>query len=167
MASTKTDQSNTEEVLWKLAGNVPVAEGARCWECPLYGQPHADSKGLVSSKVVFVGEAPGREEVYANAPFVGRSGKLLTDIVAEVEVRHPIYKTNACLCRPENNTTPSMKAIQACRPRLVKELQQLPRLRKVFLLGLTASKAVLGTKESLATLRRELSRQISFLDNAK
>jgi DNA polymerase len=76
------------------------------------GDPHAD--------LMFVGEAPGREEDLAGEPFVGRSGKLLDRLMQE-ELgldRSQCYIANVVKCRPPDNRDPAPGEIEACRPYL-------------------------------------------------
>jgi uracil-DNA glycosylase len=100
-------------------------------------------KGSKRSGIVICGEAPGKDEDRKGRPFVGRCGKLLKTFLKSAGLRRKdVFITNACLCRPLNNRPPSEKEIKACRPRLLNTLRQLRG--RCILLGLSASKAVLG-----------------------
>jgi len=111
----------------------------QCHNCPLQGQPQVPGVGKLGGLAV-VGEAPGRTEVQQGKPFVGLSGRLLRETLSSVGLKlDDIWITNTCLCRPEDNDTPSVDAIAACYPRLVKELTQCT---KALLCGAVALTAV-------------------------
>ena len=134
-----------------------VREEARgCTRCPLaagrtqvvfgVGDPHA---GLM-----FVGEAPGRDEDLAGEPFVGRSGKLLDRLIAE-ELgldRRSCYIANVVKCRPPNNRDPRPDEIAGCRPYLATQLDLIdPAV--VVTLGNFATRLLLDTTEGIRRLR--------------
>lgn len=97
-----------------------------CKKCPL-GQtlvdgldPHVFAMGKVPSDVMFVGEAPGADEVKIRRPLVGRCGKWFDANVLHWSglKREEIYITNAVLCRPNNNRTPLPGEIESCKTHL-------------------------------------------------
>jgi len=97
-----------------------------CRDCPLGRRevdgldPHVFGSGHVSARVMFVGEAPGAEEVKRKAPLVGRSGQFYeTRILAGAGLeRKDVWTTNGALCRPANNRTPFLGEMEACRRHL-------------------------------------------------
>lgn len=97
--------------------------------------------GSSASGIVFVGIAPGRNEVKAGRPFVGQSGKLLDAILQSVGIeRSDIYCTNL-ICW--YNDAPTADEIQVCNARLNQELQQLqPKL--LIPMGVLACRTILG-----------------------
>lgn len=105
-------------------------------------------EGPKNAKIVFVGEAPGKEEEKQGRPFVGRAGKLLTHILEKLSIpRSRVYITNVVKIRPRTRTgenrKPTAKEIQRFLPSLRRELARLkPRL--IVLLGDTSVKALLG-----------------------
>lgn len=115
-----------------------------CKTCPLADRPAVLGHGPVNACVALVGEAPGRTEVDQGRPFVGASGRLISEVfrLAGVE-RRDLYVTNAVLCHPEGNATPSAAAIEACRPRLIEELSRVSP-KKILISGGTAAKSLLG-----------------------
>lgn len=131
------------------------APGARCWECPLRDCPPVYGSGPAKASLVVVGEAPGENEVKEGIPFVGKSGQLL-DRVLDYHgyKREEVYFTNACLCRPPDNATPTAKAIKACRTRLVEEVR-LHSPSNVLAVGATAAKSVRNTADGINVLRSE------------
>lgn len=79
--------------------------------------------GDLDSNIALVGEAPGENEDIMGIPFVGRSGKLLDGIMAEVGLqRSKVMITNTVKCRPPNNRDPTEEEMKACRPFLDSEL---------------------------------------------
>ncbi len=102
------------------------------------------SSGNANSNVVLLGEAPGKEEVLQGKPFVGRAGRLLTELLEKNKIkRDKLYITNVVKFRPRDgnaNRKPTKEEIQACLPYLFKELEIIkPKL--IVLLGNTAIKA--------------------------
>lgn len=76
--------------------------------------------------VVFVGEAPGAEEDAQGEPFVGRSGEVLTEKLANLGVsREEVRITNSVRCRPPDNRDPHVGELENCRPYLVAEIDSL------------------------------------------
>ena len=131
-------------------------EASTCTRCQLaatrtnvvfgVGAPFAD--------LLFVGEAPGREEDLAGEPFVGRSGQLLDRLVLEElgVTRDRFYIANTLKCRPPGNRDPRPEETAACRPWLDGQVAALdPQV--VVTLGNFATRAVLATAEGISRLR--------------
>lgn len=99
--------------------------------------------GNPNSKIVFIGEAPGKEEDIKGMPFVGRSGKLLTDAIQKAGFkREDFYITNVNKCRPPENRTPTREEVKKCLPFLKRELEIInPEV--ICLVGATAARSVL------------------------
>src|SRR3982750_17683 len=93
----------------------PKAAFADCANCPLVDRPCVPSNMPIGASLLVVGEAPGRDEVQTGRPFTGPSGQLLDHIARAAGIDPAtIARTNAVLCRPEGNATPSGSAIAAC-----------------------------------------------------
>jgi len=109
------------------------------------GNPNAD--------VVVVGEAPGADEDEQGKPFVGRAGKLLTDILKAINfTREEIFICNILKCRPPDNRNPLPDEIENCEPYLFKQLEMIkPKL--ILAVGTFASQTLLRSKEPLGKLR--------------
>ena len=99
------------------------------------------SKGSKTPKVVFIGEAPGKNEDETGIPFCGRAGKLLDKFIAYMELKEDEWAViNTIKCRPPANRTPTKKEIEICRPFLSAQLALMnPKI--IILLGNTAEKA--------------------------
>jgi DNA polymerase len=137
-----------------LADLARAASG--CTKCPLsahrtqvvfgVGDPHAD--------LLFVGEAPGRDEDLQGEPFVGRSGKLLDKLVREElgMERSQCYIANVVKCRPPDNRDPRPDEIAACRPYLEAQLASIaPTV--VITLGNFATRLLLETDLGITKVR--------------
>jgi uracil-DNA glycosylase len=110
-----------------------------------HGNPNAD--------LMFVGEAPGREEDEQGLPFVGAAGQLLTKIIEAMgTTRDQVYVVNTVKCRPPNNRNPEPDEIAACRP-FFEEQIRLVSPRVIVTLGTFAAQAVLGSQEPISQLR--------------
>jgi DNA polymerase len=133
-----------------------AAEAADCTRCPLaatrtqvvfgVGDPAAD--------LMFVGEAPGRDEDLRGEPFVGRSGQLLDRLlVEEVGIdRGDVYIANVVKCRPPDNRDPKPDEIAACRPYLAEQVALIaPKV--VVTLGNFATKLLLDTDQGITRVR--------------
>ena len=99
------------------------------------------SKGSQTPVVVFIGEAPGKNEDETGIPFCGKAGKLLDKYISYMELKPTDWAViNTLKCRPPNNRTPTKKEIEICRPFLTAQLLLLnPKV--IILLGNTAEKA--------------------------
>lgn len=114
------------------------------------GNPEAD--------LMFVGEAPGRDEDLSGIPFVGRAGKLLDKILEAAEIdREDVYIGNIIKCRPPNNRTPLTSEIEACAPYLKRQLEFI-RPKIICTLGLPATQTLLGIRGSMGGLRGKVYR---------
>jgi DNA polymerase len=110
--------------------------------------------GSANADLVFVGEAPGYYEDQQGTPFVGKAGKLLTDIITKgmKMMREDVYICNVIKCRPPENRDPNPQEKNACEPYLIRQLQ-LVRPKVICALGGHAAKTLLKTEESTGRLR--------------
>jgi len=127
-----------------------------CTACPLHETRNSTvfGAGNPDAEVVFVGEAPGRDEDIQGEPFVGRSGKLLTKILSAIGYgRDDVFICNILKCRPPNNRDPQPAEVAACESHLKRQLAILdPRV--ICCLGRVAAQTLLGTDASLKRLRQ-------------
>ena len=112
--------------------------------------------GDQNAEVMFVGEAPGREEDLQGEPFVGRAGQLLDKILAAIKFsRDEVYIANILKCRPPENRDPLPDEIQMCEPHLLEQIRIIqPKI--ICALGRIAAQALLKTKLPLGQLRGKL-----------
>lgn len=123
-------------------------EGVTCQACELYRtrQNMVFGEGNVLSPIVIVGEGPGEDEDRQARPFVGRSGKLLNDLLAAAGIRREdVWLTNVVKSRPMKvegkritNRPPSAVEIKACNRWISSELEII-RPRIIIALGATAA----------------------------
>ena len=111
------------------------------------------SDGNPKSDVMLIGEAPGADEDRLGKPFVGRSGQLLDKILAAIELsRETVYIANIVPWRPPANRVPTPQETALCLPMVEKHIA-LARPKVIVLLGSTAAKTLLSTKEGITRLR--------------
>lgn len=126
-----------------------------CHKCPLdktrtnlvfgVGNPMAD--------LMFVGEAPGRDEDLQGEPFVGRAGQLLNKIIKAIDMdRSDVYIANVLKCRPPGNRNPLPEEIVLCMPYLIKQIEII-KPKVLCALGTFAAQTLLNTKAPVGTLR--------------
>ena len=119
--------------------------------CPLCKLCHSRNnavpgRGNLDAKILFVGEAPGKNEDKLGLPFIGSAGKLLGEALKKSGIeRDNVYITNVVKCRPPNNRIPDKDEIDTCLQYLNKEIQIIsPAI--VCILGATALQSVLNLK---------------------
>jgi DNA polymerase len=111
------------------------------------------ARGSDNARIMFIGEAPGRDEDLQGRPFVGRAGQLLDRMLAAIGLTEAdIYITNTVYWRPPGNRTPSPEEIEACAPFLARQIELLSPSMLV-LLGGAAAKTMLGVTEGIMRLR--------------
>ena len=82
--------------------------------------------GSPVASILIIGEGPGFNEDQQGLPFVGRSGKLLDELLAEVPLsREDVFITNVVKCRPPGNRDPQPDEVAACRPYLERQMELL------------------------------------------
>lgn len=104
-------------------------------------------KGNFQSDVIFVGEAPGKNEDQNGEPFIGVAGKKLSVALEEAGIsRDDVYITNIVKCRPPNNRVPTTNERDTCKEYLKQEIAIIkPKL--ICILGNTAFNSILGGSE--------------------
>jgi uracil-DNA glycosylase len=109
--------------------------------------------GNAKAELVFVGEGPGRDEDLQGLPFVGRAGKLLTQMIEAMGLtRDKVYIANVVKCRPPNNRPPEKDEVATCIPFLLRQLEVIhPKV--IVCLGSTAAQNLLGTMKSISHFR--------------
>ncbi len=132
---------------------------AGCHACPLASTRTCTvpGEGAVGAAVMFVGEAPGRDEDLSGRPFVGPAGQLLTKIIESGMGlrREQVFIANVLKCRPPGNRDPQAQEKEACTPFLEQQIASLqPRL--LVALGRHAANHLLGCDQPLGSLRGRL-----------
>ncbi|MEM8852103.1 MAG: uracil-DNA glycosylase [Pseudomonadota bacterium] len=110
-------------------------------------------EGPLGAPLMFVGEAPGRDEDAAGRPFVGRSGKLLERMLAAIGFeREEVYISNVIPWRPPGNRTPSPQETATCEPFVRREIALVaPQI--LVPLGGAAAKVLLDTNQGIMRQR--------------
>ncbi len=110
-------------------------------------------EGACPATIMLVGEAPGRDEDEQGRPFVGRAGRLLDRILAAVDVqRESVFITNAVLCRPPSNRTPTVSEMNTCYSLLAAQIR-LVEPKILVALGSTATRTLVDMQASVTRLR--------------
>jgi DNA polymerase len=109
--------------------------------------------GNPKARVMFVGEAPGRDEDIEGLPFVGRSGKLLDRMIAAIGLdRTKVYIANVIPWRPPGNRTPTPQETQICLPFIQRQIE-LVDPDVLVTLGNPSTQTLLGTREGIMRTR--------------
>ncbi|MBZ9600448.1 uracil-DNA glycosylase [Phyllobacterium chamaecytisi] len=109
--------------------------------------------GNPAAPIMFVGEAPGREEDLEGVPFIGRSGQLLDRMFAAIGLdRTSVYIANTIPWRPPGNRTPTPLETEICRPFFERQIE-LANPRLLVALGGPAAKALTNATEGILRLR--------------
>ncbi|MBN2542858.1 uracil-DNA glycosylase [bacterium] len=129
-----------------------------CTNCPLHKTRNRFVFGMgnPNAELVFIGEAPGRDEDKQGLPFVGRAGKLFDKILAAMELtRDDVYICNILKCRPPGNRDPLPNEVTQCIPYLERQIEIIkPKL--ICALGRVAAQNLLDTKDPLSKLRGDI-----------
>ena len=144
----------------KIANDsLPViqAELVNCTRCKLHRgrSTVVFGDGNRKADLVFVGEGPGRDEDIQGLPFVGRAGKLLTQMIEAMGLqRKDVYICNVVKCRPPENRTPEKDEVAICSPFLLRQIDAInPKV--VVCLGSVAAQTLLQTNRGITHYRGE------------
>jgi len=128
-----------------------------CTRCKLHKARHTIvfGDGNPNADLVFVGEGPGADEDAQGLPFVGRAGKLLTQMIEAMGLqRKDVYICNVVKCRPPENRTPEKDEVSACSPFLLRQLDSInPKV--IVCLGSVAAQTLLETNRGISHFRGE------------
>ncbi len=128
-----------------------------CTRCRLHKQRNkiVFGAGNPRAELVFVGEGPGRDEDMQGLPFVGRAGKLLTQMIEAMGLqRDQVYICNVVKCRPPENRKPEEDESATCSPFLYRQLDVIAP-KAIVCLGLTAAQSLLKTNDPISRFRGE------------
>jgi uracil-DNA glycosylase len=126
-----------------------------CTRCRLHLQRNkiVFGAGNPRAELVFIGEGPGHDEDVQGLPFVGRAGKLLTQMIEAMGLtREQVYICNVVKCRPPENRKPEDDEVATCSPYLYRQLDVIGP-KAIVCLGGTAAQALLNTKDSISRFR--------------
>ena len=131
--------------------------GPNCTRCKLHKARTNIVFGVGNPKaqLVFVGEGPGRDEDIQGEPFVGRAGKLLTQMIEAMGLRRAdVYICNVVKCRPPENRLPEKDEIATCSPYLVRQLGVI-QPKVICCLGSCSAQTMLQTTQGISKFRGE------------
>ena len=161
-ASTKKTEVNTMPIVPEVGSNAEklAALKSKLERCSLCNILYKNRTNLVfgsgnpNAEIFIIGEAPGNDEDLQGLPFVGRSGKLLTDIIEKGMgiSRETVYIANILKCRPPNNRNPEKMEIATCTPFLNMQLQII-KPKVIITLGNFAAQYISGQNLGITKLR--------------
>ena len=109
--------------------------------------------GSPKAELVFIGEGPGADEDQQGIPFVGRAGKLLTQMIEAMGMqRKDVYICNVVKCRPPENRAPEPDEVGTCSPYLLRQIDVI-RPKVIVCLGAVAAKTLLETTRGISQFR--------------
>jgi len=142
-----------DDTLLKIREDI----GPDCTRCKLHkGRSKiVFGDGSSNAKLVFVGEGPGADEDAQGLPFVGRAGKLLTQMIEAMGLqRKDVYICNVVKCRPPENRAPEPDEVATCSPYLLRQIDVInPQV--IVCLGAVAAKTLLNTTRGISSFRGE------------
>ena len=152
----------SREPAWRQRGYITVTlENIRaglgdCTRCKLHDLGRKQivfGAGDDHAQLMFVGEAPGRDEDIKGVPFVGRAGQLLTKIIESIDLsRESVYIANVIKCRPPQNRNPENDEVETCQPFLFSQIDAI-KPKVIVALGAFAAQTLLGSTETISQLR--------------
>lgn len=150
--------SSLFESVVKINGEtLPVIQRdlGECTRCKLHKTRNkiVFGDGNPKAELIFVGEGPGADEDAQGLPFVGRAGKLLTQMIQAMGLqRSDVYICNVVKCRPPQNRQPEKDEVAACSPFLLRQIDTIaPKV--IVCLGATAAKLLLETDQGISQFR--------------
>ncbi len=157
-ARQKPAEVETEASVFAGTGSLEAIRSdlGECTRCKLSGlgrQQIVFGVGNPSAELMFVGEAPGRDEDKQGIPFVGRAGQLLTKIIEAIgQSRESVYIANVIKCRPPQNRNPEEDEVETCEPFLFRQIDVI-RPKVIVALGAFAAKTLLRKDAPISKLR--------------
>ncbi len=152
-ASTQERQRAPVPLFTLTAIRADIGDCTRCKLHRLGRRQIVFGVGNPEADLMFVGEAPGRDEDEQGIPFVGRAGQLLTKIIEAIGLkREDVYIANVIKCRPPENRNPEPDEVDTCEPFLFQQIDTI-KPKVVVALGTFAARALLRTLDPISRLR--------------
>ena len=130
-----------------------IGDCTRCKLCRLGRKQIVFGVGNPNADLMFVGEAPGRDEDLQGIPFVGRAGQKLTQIIEAIGLkRDDVYIANVIKCRPPENRNPEPDEVEACEQFLFRQVDVI-KPKVIVALGTFAARSLLKTDAPISRLR--------------
>ena len=154
----------------QISTSKSMSTTPRCGLCKLHStciHPKMPPTGKGQKRLLIVAEAPGRLEDEKNTQLIGKAGQYLRATLKRngVDLDKDARKTNAVICRPPENTTPTSVQIAACRPNIIKEIKRF-KPACIILLGASAVESVMPIfwKDKIGAFSRWTGWQIPTQD---
>lgn len=114
--------------------------------------------GNSSAEIVFIGEAPGRNEDLQGKPFVGQAGKILDELLLSIGFnRSDVFIANVLKCRPPENRDPKLEEINICKKYLLEQIEIIdPKI--ICTMGKYSTQLILNTDTTITKLRGKIFR---------
>ncbi len=146
----KEDKSNTKRNRIEISNPCQICGLDKC--CITPKMPYT---GEGKKKILIIAEAPGKSEDERGVQLIGEAGQILRKILKslDIDLDRDCWKTNAIICRPPHNTTPTNTQINCCRSNLLKTIKEL-NPNKVITLGKIALQSLIGEKESITSIEK-------------
>ncbi len=149
--ATAAGASASREELWQSLKD----EALQCRKCRLCETRRTVvfGEGSPTADLMFIGEAPGRDEDEQGRPFVGRAGKLLTQMIEGMGLRRSdVFIANVLKCRPPDNRDPAPDEVESCRPYLERQIELIdPKV--VCALGRHALRSLVDVSQGITKIR--------------
>ena len=130
-----------------------------CRQCDLHNSRtrFVFGSGSATAELMFVGEAPGRNEDLQGLPFVGRAGNILDDLLGSIGMdRKEVFIANVLKCRPPGNRDPKLEEIDTCKEYLFEQINIIdPKI--ICTLGKYSTQLILDTSHGITGLRGKYS----------
>ena len=130
---------------------------SKCEQCVLYKTRNKTvfGSGPSNSKIMIIGEAPGKDEDEQGEPFIGRAGKLLDAFLQSINLsREKVFITNTVKCRPPDNRNPSLDELNKCSSFLTSQINAI-KPKVLILLGKVAANNLLENDSPMSDLRQK------------
>lgn len=148
------------ETLFSLAEQIRRCTACSLWKKRTLAVP---GDGPKDAKLMFVGEAPGGEEDRQGLPFVGRSGKFLTEMLQKIGIdRKTVFITGSVKCHPLENRVPTQKELSTCKEMWLEKQVALLKPQLIVLLGSVAIQSLFGEKKDLAKVHGTFIKQEGY-----
>jgi len=132
-----------------------------CRQCGLHSSRtrFVFGSGSATAELMFVGEAPGRNEDLQGLPFVGRAGNILDDLLGSIGMdRKEVFIANVLKCRPPGNRDPKLEEIDTCKEYLFEQINIIdPKI--ICTLGKYSTQLILDTSHGITGLRGKVFRK--------
>jgi len=149
------DESDKREKLKELY--LEIRDCQRCGLCKSRTK-FVFGSGSAYAEVMFVGEAPGKNEDLQGLPFVGQAGKLLDELLGFIGFdRSEVFIANVLKCRPPGNRDPQLEEINICKDHLMEQIKIIdPKV--ICTLGKFSTQLLLNTDKGITGLRGKVFR---------